>query len=83
MQSTPPCLAGAVYLSAYPAAKVIVKCDKCPVRAKYDKLELLEVGGDRPLTYLLDEIISRKGCDKRHSVSMYDRCSARFENLTK
>jgi len=52
---------GAQLLSVYPAAKVIVECDKCGMRAKYDKLEMLEAGGDRPLTDLLEDIARRKG----------------------
>lgn len=48
-------------LSGYPATKVIVDCE-CGVHAQYDKLEMLEVGGDRPLTHLLTEIVRRKGC---------------------
>ena len=37
---------GAVLLSRYPHPKIIVECDKCGMRAKYDKNELLEAGGD-------------------------------------
>ena len=72
---------GAVLLSRYPQPKVIVACDKCGMRAKYDRDELLEAGGDRPLPQLKDDIASRHGCTKLHNVNMYDRCAARYDNL--
>lgn len=53
---------GAPLLSSYPAAKVIVECDRCGMRAQYDKLSMLEVGGDRMLTLLFDDVARRKGC---------------------
>ncbi len=68
-------------LSGYPAAKVIVDCDQCGVHAQYDKLEMLEVGGDRPLTHLLAEIVRRKGCTLKESIPAYDKCGAIYSNL--
>lgn len=70
-----------VLLSDYPAAKIIVDCDKCGIHAKYDKLEMLEVGGDRPLPELLDEIARRKGCNKVGTFQWYDKCRARYSNI--
>jgi hypothetical protein len=72
---------GVVLLSSYPQPKLIVECSKCGMRAKYDKLELLETGGDRPLPNLKDDIASRHGCTKLHNIDMYDRCAARYANL--
>lgn len=68
-------------LSAYPEAKVIVDCDQCGVHAKYDKLEMLEVGGDRPLLVLLAEIVRRKGCTLKELIPAYDKCRAIYSNL--
>jgi hypothetical protein len=51
------------------------------MRAKYHKLEMLEAGRDRPLTYLLDDIVRRKGCTKQDTIDIYDRCQAKFTNL--
>lgn len=45
-----------VMLSRYPAHKIVVECGKCGMRAQYDKLGMLEAGGDRPLPDLLREI---------------------------
>ncbi len=72
---------GAVLLSRYPKPKVIVSCDKCGMRAKYDRDEMLETGGDRPLPQLKDDIAARHGCTRLRNVNMYDRCSARYANL--
>ncbi len=68
-------------LSGYLAAKVIVDCDQCGVHAQYDKLEMLEVGGDRPLTLLLAEVVRRKGCTLKETISAYDKCGAVYSNL--
>lgn len=68
-------------LSGYPAAKVIVDCEQCGIHAQYDKLEMLEVGGDRPLTHLLTEIVRRKGCELKQSIPAYDKCGAIYSNL--
>lgn len=68
-------------LSGYPEAKVIVDCDQCGIHAKYDKLEMLEVGGDRPLSLLLAEIVRRKGCELKQSIPAYDKCGAIYSNL--
>lgn len=73
---------GAALLSGYPDPKIIVECDKCGMRAKFDKLEMLEVGGDRMLTHLLTEIARRKGCTKLGGGSnIYDRCGAMYANI--
>jgi hypothetical protein len=72
---------GAVMLSKYPAAKIIVECDKCGLRVQYDQLEMLEVGGDRPLPDLLSAIARRNGCDKFDRNQMYDWCKAQYANL--
>lgn len=68
-------------ISSYPAAKIIVDCDKCGLHAQYDKLEMLEVGGDRPLARLLGEIVRRKGCTIKESADAYNRCGALYSNL--
>lgn len=72
---------GAARLSAYPAGKVIVACEKCGRRVQYDKQAMLDAGGDRPLPHLLIEIIRRMGCDKIRSTNIYDRCGAKYENI--
>lgn len=68
-------------LSSYPVAKIIVDCDQCGVHAQYDKLEMLEAGGDRPLTHLLTEIVRRKGCTLKEPIPAYDKCGAIYSNL--
>lgn len=68
-------------LSKYPAPKIIVECETCGMRAKYDKLEMLEAGGDRPLTHLLDEIARRKGCTRMDRFDIRNLCRARYANL--
>lgn len=52
--------AGAHLLSQYPVRKVRVGCGRCGLSAKYDRDELIAVGGDRPLP-LLNQIAKRKG----------------------
>lgn len=69
-------------LSGYPAAKVIVDCGRCGLHAQYDKLEMLEVGGDRPLTHLLTEIVRRKGCTLKETVDAYNKCGAIYSNIS-
>lgn len=60
-----------------------MECERCGLRAKYDKLEMLEAGGDRPLPEMLMEIVRRKGCTRTKSTTMlYERCMARYANLT-
>jgi hypothetical protein len=72
---------GSAALSSYPEAKVIVACDKCGMRAQFDKAAMLAAGGDRPLTILLKEIAQRKGCAKLDSPYVYDQCRAMYANL--
>ena len=72
---------GAAALSSYPEAKIIVACDKCGMRAQYDKAAMLAAGGDRPLTILLKEIARRKGCTKLDSPHAYDQCRAMYANI--
>lgn len=74
---------GAAALSRYPAAKVIVACEKCGMRAKFDKAEMLAAGGDRALTTLLNEIARRKGC-RRIDAKPFDVkniCGAIYANI--
>ncbi|RWG80968.1 MAG: hypothetical protein EOQ69_19495 [Mesorhizobium sp.] len=74
---------GAAALSRYPAAKVIVTCEKCGLRAKYDKAEMLAAGGDRALTLLLNEIARRHGC-RRVDAKPFDVkniCGATYANI--
>lgn len=42
---------------------------------------MLEVGGDRPLTHLLVEIVRRKGCTLKESNPAFDKCGAIYANL--
>ncbi|WP_192183279.1 hypothetical protein [Mesorhizobium amorphae] len=79
--SSEPIPSGAALLSRYPADKVIVDCDKCGMQAKYDKLEMLEAGGDRALTYLLEAIARRKGCAKLDRFDIKNICGARYANI--
>jgi hypothetical protein len=55
---------GAHLLSQYPAAKLRVGCGRCGMSAKYDRDELITVGGDSPLPLLLRQIVQRKGCPR-------------------
>lgn len=68
-------------LSEFPSDKVIVSCDKCGLRKQYDKDAMLLAGGDRTLALLLDEIVARVGCPKAKSLSVYDRCGAKYDEL--
>ena len=72
---------GSAALSSYPGAKIVVACDKCGMRAQYDKAAMLAAGGDRPLTILLKEIALRKGCTKLASPHAYDQCRAMYANI--
>jgi hypothetical protein len=74
-------MTGASMLSGYPATKIIVECEQCGLRAKYDRLEMLEAGGDRPLSMLLGEIARRHGCDNFDPSRMRDWCKAKYANL--
>jgi hypothetical protein len=49
--------------------------------AKYDRDELIAVGGDRPLPLLLSQIAKRKSCPRAGEVGEYDRCGAVFPEL--
>lgn len=61
---------------------MVVACAKCGLRMQYDKAAMLEAGGDRKLTYLLDEIVRRGGCSKMDAgPNIYDRCGAAYEGL--
>ncbi|MBR2691170.1 MAG: hypothetical protein IKE42_25240 [Aquamicrobium sp.] len=42
---------------------------KCGIHAQYDKLEVLGVGGDRPLTHLLTEIVSARDAPSRNRLT--------------
>jgi hypothetical protein len=76
-----PMPAGAHLLSQYPARKVRVGCGRCGMSAKYDRDELIAVGGDRPLPLLLNQVAKRKGCPRAGKVGEYDRCGAVFPEL--
>ncbi|RVC47557.1 hypothetical protein EN781_00015 [Mesorhizobium sp. M4A.F.Ca.ET.090.04.2.1] len=74
---------GAAYLADYPADKIIVECEQCGWRAQFDKAAMIEAGGDRPMTHLLDDIARRKGCT-RVALDMNDiknHCRARYVNI--
>ena len=70
-------------LSRYPAAKIIVICEKCGMRAKYDKAEMLAAGGDRALTLLLEKIARRKGCQRIDTkpFDVKNICGAIYANI--
>ncbi|AWC22044.1 hypothetical protein CO731_01500 [Aminobacter sp. MSH1] len=68
-------------LSEYPSDKVIISCEKCGMRKQYDRDAMVRTGGDRTLAHLLDEIVARVGCPKASSLSVYDRCGAKYEEL--
>ncbi len=69
-------------LSSYPADKIVVSCAKCGMRKQYDKAAMLKAGGDRKLTYLLDDIARRSGCTKlEQGADIYDRCGAIYPEL--
>ena len=69
-------------LSSYPAEKVVVSCDKCGLRKRFDKTAMLKAGGDRPLGLLLDDIATRSNCPKRQaSADIYNRCGIIYPEL--
>lgn len=68
-------------LSEFPSDKVIISCEKCGMRKQYDRDAMLRAGGDRTLAHLLDEIVARVGCPKANSLSVYERCGAKYEEL--
>ncbi|GAA2857933.1 hypothetical protein GCM10010837_05370 [Aminobacter niigataensis] len=68
-------------LSEFPSDKVIVSCEKCGMRKQYDRETMVRTGGDRTLAHLLDEIVARVGCPNASSLSVYDRCGAKYEEL--
>ena len=70
-------------LSEFPSDKVIIACEKCGLRKQYDRHAMLRTGGDRTLAHLLDEIVARVGCPKARSLSVYDRCGAKYEELVR
>lgn len=70
-------------LSEFPSDKIIVCCDKCGMRKQYDRDAMVKAGGDRTLAHLLDAIILRIGCTRINTVSIYDRCGARYEELVR
>ncbi|RWF66825.1 hypothetical protein [Mesorhizobium sp.] len=74
---------GAAYLADYPVDKIIVECEICGWRVQYDKHAMLDTGGDRALTYLIDEIAQRQGCKfpeiNPHRVQ--EHCRARYANI--
>jgi len=71
----------AALISTYPATKIVVECDVCGMRAKFDKLEMLEAGGDRELGRLLDEIARRKGCTRLDKFDIHNLCGAKYANI--
>jgi hypothetical protein len=68
-------------LSAYPEEKIEVTCDTCMLSVRYDKLGMIEAGGDRPLGKLLESIVRRHGCTLKESVPAFDKCGAIYSNL--
>jgi hypothetical protein len=68
-------------LSEFPSQKVIVSCEKCGLRRQYDRNAMVRTGGDRTLAHFLDEIVVRVGCPKANSLSFYERCGAKYEEL--
>ncbi|CAI2934991.1 hypothetical protein [Aminobacter niigataensis] len=70
-------------LSEFPSEKVIVSCEKCGMWKQYDRDAMVRAGGDRTLAHLLDDIVARIGCPKANSLSVYDRCGAKYEELAR
>jgi hypothetical protein len=71
-------------LSSYPCDKIVVACDKCGLRKRFDKAGMLKAGGDRPLGLLLDEIAIRANCPKRKATAdIYDRCGILYPDLVR
>lgn len=70
-------------LSEFPAQKVLITCDKCGMRKQYDRDAMVKAGGDRTLAHLLDEIVARAGCTRINTLSVYDRCGAKYEELVR
>ncbi len=70
-------------LSEFPSDKIIISCEKCGLRKQYDRDAMLHAGGDRTLARLLEEIVARIGCPKVNTLSIYDRCGAKYEELVR
>lgn len=52
-----------MYLSELPTEKVGVSCKSCGMTRQYDRLALLERGGDHPLPSLLKRVAIAEGCE--------------------
>lgn len=74
---------GSTRLSDYPAAKIVVSCERCGLDVRYDKAAMLAAGGDRALTCLLDDIARRNGCTliDTQGPNPYERCKAIYPEL--
>ncbi|MBA8906455.1 hypothetical protein [Aminobacter ciceronei] len=53
------------------------------MRKQFDRDAMVRAGGDRTLAHLLDEIVARAGCTKINTLSVYDRCGAKYEELAR
>jgi len=68
---------GATTRSDLTAPTLRVVCPACDRAGAYGVARLMQRRGDLRLTDLLDELTAT--CPRRRSVSVYDRCGARFD----
>jgi hypothetical protein len=69
---------GAFTLSDVRAPSLVIVCEPCGRRGQYGVARLIKRHGDARLPDLLAVLA---GCPKARSVSIHDRCKARYEGL--
>ena len=71
---------GALILSDIREPTLTIGCERCGRRGRYNVQRLVAAhGADAKLPALLAILAN---CDKARSVSVYDRCQARFEGFS-
>jgi hypothetical protein len=69
---------GSLILSDVRDPTLTIVCEPCGRRGRYNVERLIAEHGDVKLTDLL---VTLADCDKARSVSIHDRCRARYEGL--
>ncbi len=67
---------GAAVLSDVREPALVLVCEPCGRRGRYNVARLMAKHGDAKLTELLDRLAS---CPKTRSFSVYSRCEARYD----
>jgi hypothetical protein len=71
---------GSLTLSDIREPTLVIACERCGRRGRYNVARLIAVHGpDARLTNLL---VTLANCAKARSVSVHDRCRAKFEGFT-